>query len=77
MELKPASHGPIIKESEDPQSAVRSDEICSDYFPPIVSIPLPDCQAKFLNDSDELPPIVGPKYQGSYKIFLQKFHDFP
>ena len=38
--LKPASHWPIIKDSEGPQSVVRSDEICSDYFPPIVSIQL-------------------------------------
>ena len=30
--FKPASHWPIIKESEGSQSMVRSDEICSDYF---------------------------------------------
>ena len=35
--VKPASRWPIIKES-----AIWSDEICFDYFPRIVSIPLPD-----------------------------------
>ena len=50
-----------IKESESPQSAVRSVEICSEYFPPIVLIPLSDCRTKYLIDSEKLPPIVGPK----------------
>ena len=57
--LNPASHCPIIKESEDTQSVVQSDEICSDCFGRIVSIPPPNCWAKFLNDSEKLPPIVG------------------
>ena len=42
---------PIITESEGAhaQSVVHSDEICSDCFRSIVSIPLHDCRAKFLN----------------------------
>ena len=60
-QIKPASHWPSIKESEGPQSVVRSDEICSDYFPPIVSIPLPDRQTKSHICNRKLPPIVGPK----------------
>ena len=51
----------IIKESEGPQSVVRSDEICFDYFPPIVSIPLPDRRTKSHIGNRKLPPIVGPK----------------
>ena len=39
----------LITESEGPQSVVQSDEIC--LWPDIVSIPLPDCRAKFLSDS--------------------------
>ena len=50
--LKPASDGT--------QSVVQSDEICSDCFGLIVSIPLPDCWAKFLSDSEKLPFIVQP-----------------
>ena len=33
-----------LKESEGPQSAVQFVEICSNYFPPIVLVPLPDCR---------------------------------
>ena len=40
---------------------VRSDEICYYYFPPIVSIPLPDRQTKSRSANRKLPPIVGPK----------------
>ena len=40
------------------QSVVQLDEICSDCLGPIVSIPLPDCRAKFLGESEKLPPIV-------------------
>ena len=61
LNVKPASHWPIIKETEGPQSVVRSDEICSDYFPPIVSIPLPDRRTKSHICNRKLPPIVGPK----------------
>ena len=53
--------GPIVKESEGPLSVVRTDEICSDYFPPIVSIPLPDRRTKSHIGNRKLPPIVGPK----------------
>ena len=59
--LKPASHWPVIKESGGPQSVVRSDEICSDYFPPIILIPLPDRRTKSHVGNRKLPPIVGPK----------------
>ena len=59
--VKPASHWPIIKESEAPQSVVRLDEICSDYFPPIVSISLPDRRTKSHIGNRKLSPIVGPK----------------
>ena len=38
----------------------QSGEICSGCFCSIVSIPLPDCRAKFLNGSETLPTIVGP-----------------
>ena len=40
---------------------VRSDEICSDYFSPIVSVPLPDRRTKSHIGNRKLPPIVGPK----------------
>ena len=58
LSFKLFSHCWIITESEDTQSVVQSDEICSDCFSPIVSIPLPDCLNKFFNDSEKLPPIV-------------------
>ena len=32
-------------------------KLCSDCFGPIVSIPLPNCQVKFLSDREKLPPI--------------------
>ena len=47
--VKPASHCPIITESEGTQSA----EICSDCFGRIVSIALPDCPAKSFSDSEK------------------------
>ena len=53
--LTKASHFSIITESEGRQSVVKSDEICADSFAPIVSIPLLDCQAKFLSDSKNYP----------------------
>ena len=59
--IKSASHWPIIKESGSPQSVVRLDEICSNYFPPIFSIPLPDRRTKSHIGNQKLPPIVGPK----------------
>ena len=59
--IKPASHCAIIKESEGSQLVVQSDEICSDYFPPIVSVPLPDRRTKSNIGNRKLPPIVGPK----------------
>ena len=40
------------------QSVVQSDEICSDCYGPIISIPLPDCRAKF--PSEKYPLIVRP-----------------
>ena len=48
--VKPASHCPMITESEGTQAVVQSDEICSNCFGPIVLIPLPDRWAIFLND---------------------------
>ena len=54
--LKPASHRPIIKESEGTQSVVQSNGICSDWFGQIVPIPLPDYRAKFLSDSENSTP---------------------
>ena len=59
--VKPASHWPIIKESERTQSVVWSDKIFSDYFPMIVSILLPDHRTKSHSGNRKLPPIVGPK----------------
>ena len=58
--IKPVSHCPIITESEGTQSVVQSDGIYSDCFGPIVSVSLPDCKAKFLNDNEKLPRVVGP-----------------
>ena len=63
--LKPASHCLIITESEGTQSVVQSDEICFDCFGLIVSIPLPDCWAKFLSDSEKLPFIVQPSLRAA------------
>ena len=75
--LKPASHWPIIKESEGPQSVVRSDEICSDYFPPIVSIPLPDRRTKSHIGNQKLHPIVRPKSDmADYRRFTSDYY-FP
>ena len=77
--LRPASHWPIIKESEGPQSVVRSDEICSEYFPPMVSIPLPDCRTKSHIGNLKLPPIVGPKSDmADYRrlLFSPRLPDF-
>ena len=48
--LKPASRCPIMTESEGTQSVDKSDEIFSDCFCPIISIPLPDCRSKFLSN---------------------------
>ena len=50
---------PIIKVSVT-EEYVEYDEIWSDCFGPIVSIPLPDGRAKFFIGSEKLPPIVGP-----------------
>ena len=61
LHLKPASHWAIITESDGPQSVIQSDEICSDYFPPIVSVPLPDRRTKSNIGNRKLPLIVGPK----------------
>ena len=49
-----------ITESVDMQSVAQSDAVCSDCFSLYVSIPLLDCWAKFLSDSEKLPPIVRP-----------------
>ena len=57
--LRLASHFPIIPESEGNLSVVQSDEICSDCFGPIVWTPLLDSRAKFISDSEKLPPIIG------------------
>ena len=46
----PASHCLIITESEGTHLVVKSDEIFSDCFCLIVSMPLPECLAKFLSD---------------------------
>ena len=51
---KPAYHCPIITESEGSGRWFN----WMNCFDPIVLIPLPDCQAKFLSDSEKLPPIV-------------------
>ena len=75
--IKPASHWPIIKESEGPQSVVRSDEICSDYFPLIVSIPLPDRRTKSHIANRKLPPIVGPKSDMADYCRLPPINIFP
>ena len=40
---------------------VPSDDIFSDYFPPIVSIPQPDYRITSHIANRKLPPIVGPK----------------
>ena len=47
MSIKPASHCPIISESEGTQSVVQSDEICSDCFGPIVLIRCPTVEPNF------------------------------
>ena len=57
----------------------RSDKICSDYFPPIVSIPLPDRRTKSHIGYRKLPPIVGPKsdmadYRRLHPIFISPRH---
>ena len=57
----------------------RSDKICSDYFPPIVSIPLPDRWTKSHIGNRKLPPIVGPKsdmadYRRLHPIIISPRH---
>ena len=61
--LNPKAGAPLTDFKRIGGSAVggSSDEICSDYFPPIVSIPLPDRQTKSYSGNRKLPPIVGPK----------------
>ena len=69
MQVENASHYPIKTESEGTPSVIQSDEIYSDYFGLIVSIPLPDCRAKSppppyrptesdMSDYRRSPPII-------------------
>ena len=67
--LKPASHWL--------QLVVRLDEIYSDYFPPIVFIPLPDRRTKTHIGSRKLPPIVGPKSDMADYHWLPPIITFP